>query len=72
MISRFVAPLYLYLSHYTADLQNDLLMWLMSEAKGVERSAEGLARRLLTMNMAAITLTSLASYNILSTFIILS
>ena len=36
-------------------------MWMMSEAKGVERSVEGLARRLLTINMAAINLTSLAS-----------
>ena len=47
-------------------------MWMMSEAKGVERSVEGLARRLLTINMAAITLTSLASYDILSTSIMLS
>ncbi|KAF8467591.1 cytochrome P450 [Russula ochroleuca] len=29
------------------DKPNDMLMWLMSEAKGVERSVEGLARRLL-------------------------
>jgi hypothetical protein len=48
-------------SYLTPDLQNDLLMWLMSKAKGVERSVEGLARRLLTINMTAITLTSLAS-----------
>ncbi|KAF8467572.1 cytochrome P450 [Russula ochroleuca] len=40
------------------DKPNDLLMWLMSEAKGVERSVEGLARRLLTINIAAISLTS--------------
>ncbi|KAI0278273.1 hypothetical protein BGY98DRAFT_549254 [Russula aff. rugulosa BPL654] len=26
---------------------NDMLMWLMSEAEGVERSLEGVARRLL-------------------------
>ncbi|KAF8491193.1 cytochrome P450 [Russula emetica] len=29
------------------DKPNDMLMWLMSEAKGVERSLEGVARRLL-------------------------
>ncbi len=39
--------------------QNDLLMWLMSEAKGVERSPEGLARRLLVLNLASIHSTSL-------------
>ncbi|KAH9992088.1 hypothetical protein BJV77DRAFT_465911 [Russula vinacea] len=43
------------------DKPNDLLMWLMSKAKGVERSVEGLARRLLTINMTAITLTSLST-----------
>ena len=35
----------------------------MSEAKGVERSVEGLARRLLLVNFAAIHTTSLASAN---------
>jgi hypothetical protein len=50
-----------YLSHYMADSQNDMLMWLMSEAKGVERSVEGLARRLLLVNFAGIHTTSLAS-----------
>ena len=65
MISRFVSQLYWYFSH-TGDLQNDFLMWMMSEAKGVERSVEGLARRLLTINIAAITLTSLASDDISS------
>ena len=39
-------------------------MWLMSEAKGVERSVEGLARRLLQINFAAIHSTSLASHDI--------
>ena len=38
-------------------------MWLMSEAKGVERSVEGLARRLLLVNFAAIHTTSQASEN---------
>jgi len=42
-----------------AGLQNDMLMWLMNEAKGVERSVEGLARRLLLVNFAAIHSTSL-------------
>ena len=48
-------------SHYCVELQNDMLMWLMSEAKGVERSVEGLARRLLLVNFAAIHTTSQAS-----------
>jgi hypothetical protein len=39
--------------------QNDMLTWLMSEARGVERSLEGLARRLLLVNSAAINPTSL-------------
>lgn len=37
---------------------NDMLMWLMSEAKGVEKSLEGVARRMLTVNFAAIHTTS--------------
>ncbi|KAI9434914.1 cytochrome P450 [Lactarius psammicola] len=41
------------------DKPNDMLMWLMSEAKGVERSLEGLARRLLIVNFVAIYTTSL-------------
>ena len=49
-----------------ADSQNDMLMWLMSEAKGVERSIEGFARRLLVTNLAAIHSTSLASRVVLS------
>ena len=35
-----------------------MLMWLMSEAKGVERSLDGVARRLLLVNFAAIFTTS--------------
>jgi hypothetical protein len=64
MISRFVKPFFTiisYHSHYTADPQNDMLMWLMTEAKGVERSIEGFARRLLASNFAAIHTTSLES-----------
>jgi hypothetical protein len=49
-----------------ADPQNDMLMWLMSEAKGVERSVEGVARRLLAINFASIHTTSLASHGIIS------
>jgi cytochrome P450 len=41
------------------DKPEDMLMWLMSEAKGVERSLEGVARRLLLVNFAAIHTTSL-------------
>ena len=41
-----------------AEEQNDLLMWLMSESKGVERSLEGFARRLLIVNFAGIHTTS--------------
>ena len=44
-----------------ADLQNDLLMWLMTDAKGVERSIGGWARRLLVANFAGIHTTALAS-----------
>ena len=39
-----------------------MLMWLMSEAKGIERSLEGLARRMLVINFAAIHTTSLVSH----------
>ncbi|KAH8996773.1 cytochrome P450 [Lactarius akahatsu] len=46
-------------------LQNDMLMWLMSEAKGVERSLEGLARRMLAVNCAAIHTTSTTFTNVL-------
>ncbi|KAH9061886.1 cytochrome P450 [Lactarius vividus] len=47
------------------DKPNDLLMWLMSEAKGVERSLEGLARRMLLVNFAAIHTTSITFTNAL-------
>ena len=64
MISRFVGHCIRNLPHHFAELQNDALMWLMDEAKGVERSVEGLARRLLLFNFASIHTTSLASDNI--------
>ena len=44
------------------DIQNDMLMWLMSEAKGVERSLDGVARRLLFINFAGIHSTSTVSH----------
>jgi hypothetical protein len=43
---------------HAAGAQNDMLMWLMSEAKGVERSLEGLTRRMLLLNFASIHTTS--------------
>jgi hypothetical protein len=43
---------------HEVDKQNDMLMWLMKEAKGVERSVEGLARRLLLVNFASIHSTA--------------
>jgi hypothetical protein len=64
MISRFVRYCIWNLPHYLAESQNDVLMWLMSEAEGVERSVEGLARRLLLLNLASIHTTYLASGNI--------
>src|SRR6267154_2542104 len=67
MTSRFVGSLCpSVLSHYADDPQNDMLMWLMSEAKGVERSLEGVARRLLVVNFAPIHSTSLASHDLQS------
>jgi len=47
------------------DAPNDMLMWLMKEAKGVERSLEGLARRLLLVNFVSIETTSLSSTQVL-------
>ena len=44
---------------YCMRAQNDVLMWLMYEAEGVEKSLEGLARRLLMVNISAIHSTSL-------------
>ncbi|KAI0254414.1 cytochrome P450 [Lactifluus subvellereus] len=47
------------------DKPNDMLMWLMSEAKGVEKSVDGLARRLLLVNFAAIHTTSITFTQVL-------
>jgi hypothetical protein len=56
---------YLVLLSLHDSSQNDMLMWLMSEAKGVEKSLEGVARRLLAVNFAAIHTTSQVSAMIL-------
>jgi hypothetical protein len=47
------------------DKPNDMLMWLMSEAKGVERSLKGVARRMLHVNFASIHTTSLTLTQVL-------
>jgi hypothetical protein len=46
-------------SIHATRVQNDMLMMLMKEAKGVERSLEGLARRLIAVNFSSIFTTSL-------------
>ena len=43
---------------FMEEAQDDMLMWLMSEAKGVEKSLEGLIRRMLLVNFASIHTTS--------------
>lgn len=43
---------------HEAKTQNDMLMWLMSEAKGVEKSLDGLARRMLFLDLVSIHSTS--------------
>ena len=72
MINRFVGHRFWNLPHYLAESQNDALMWLMSEAKGVERSLGGVARRLLFLNLASIHTTYLVSGNIPSPLILQS
>ena len=43
---------------HAGGVQKDMLMWLMSEAKGVEKSLEGFTRRMLLVNFASIHTTS--------------
>jgi hypothetical protein len=43
---------------YEVEIQNDMLMWLMREAGGVEKSLDGLARRMLFLYLASIHSTS--------------
>lgn len=47
------------------DKPNDLLMGFMNAAKGVERSVEGFARRLLVVNFAGIHSTALTATHVL-------
>ena len=48
------------MSHQThTRFQNDMLMWLMEEAQGDERSTRNLALRILTVNFAAIHTSSM-------------
>ena len=59
ILNRFVRPFIVMESHYMADSQNDMLVWLVSEAKGVEGSVDGLTRRLHSVNFAGIHMTAL-------------
>ena len=63
-INRFVGLCIWHPRDYMVDSQNDLLMWFMNEAKGVERSVEGLARRLLVTNFVSIHTTSMVNDDI--------
>ena len=54
--------LFEFVLHYSYDgAQSDMLMWLMSDAKGVERSLEGWSRRLLGLDFASIHTTTIVS-----------
>ena len=55
-------PLSLNANVIITRLQNDMLMWLMDEAKGVEKSLAGIPRRLLLVNFTAIHTTSNVSH----------
>ncbi|KAH9072825.1 cytochrome P450 [Lactarius deliciosus] len=46
------------------DKPNDLLMWVMNESQGVDRSLRGFARRLLMINFASIHTTSTSFTNV--------
>lgn len=46
---------------HSMGAQSDILMWLMCEAKGVERSLEGWTRRLLNLDFTSVYTTSLVS-----------
>ena len=58
---RFVGLSHEIISIHTMGPQDDMLMWLMSEAKGVERSLDGLARRLLVVSFSGVHSTALVS-----------
>ena len=53
--------IFIYILMLFMGAQSDMLMWLMSEAEGVERSLEAWARRLLMLNFASIHSTSMVS-----------
>jgi hypothetical protein len=61
MISRYVGYRTRDIPHFMMKPQNDVLMWLMEAAKGVERSLKFLALRLLIINFAGIHSTALVS-----------
>ncbi|KAI9511438.1 cytochrome P450 [Russula earlei] len=47
------------------DRPNDLLMWFMNEAKGIEKSLDAVIRRMLAVNFAAIHTTSITFTQVL-------
>jgi hypothetical protein len=66
MTLRCVSPSCRFLTLYydiihTMGAQSDMLMWLISEIKGVERSLEGWARRLFNLDFTSVQTTSLVS-----------
>jgi hypothetical protein len=56
----FVFFFYYQVIHFMGA-QSDMLMWLMSEAQGVEKSLEGWSRRLLNIDFTSVQTTSLVS-----------
>lgn len=59
MMLRFVSMVEFDLIFFhVGGVQNDMLMWLMNEAKGVEKLLEGLTRRMILINSASIHTTS--------------
>jgi hypothetical protein len=61
MISRYVGYRTRDFPRFMMKPQNDVLMSLMEAAKGVERSPEYLALRLLSINFVGIDTTTLVS-----------
>jgi hypothetical protein len=58
------------MSHYMADSQNDILMWLMIKTREVKMSVQDLARRLLLNNLADLHSTTSASDDIPSAYMV--
>lgn len=46
------------------SLQNDMLSWLMDEARGEQRTVEALAQRMLSINFVAIHTSSMVNLTI--------